>query len=325
MSNANTAVRTGNVIHNENDYELEPSDVEFASCGAVLRGLLLKPKGVGGPLPAIVMAPGMSGVKEGSILKYAEYFARGGFAVLAFDNINFGASGGEPRQEADPLLQQRGYRDAITYLGLRPDIDEARIGIFGSSYSGGHVLAVAAQDRRVKCVVAQIPAISGLKALQKAPAAAREALLRGFDEDRAQRFQGAEPRMIKAVSNDPNELCVMPGQAAYDYFMEQARVAPSWKNAVTLLSLDLYRSIESTAWTAWISPTPLLMIIALKDELIASDLALDAYAQAREPKKLVLLPGDHWSPYAAEFALTGNEARDWFTRHLTIGGSVALN
>src|SRR5579859_8137940 len=94
MSNPGAAVRTGNVVHNENDYEPEQSDVEFASCGAVLRGLLLKPKGAGEPLPVIVMAPGMSGIKEGSILKYAEYFARGGFAVLAFDNSNFGASGG---------------------------------------------------------------------------------------------------------------------------------------------------------------------------------------------------------------------------------------
>jgi hypothetical protein len=67
------------------------------------------------------------------------------------------------------------------------------------------------------------------------------------------------------------------------------------------------------------------MIIALKDELIASDMALDAYAQAKEPKRLLLLPGNHWTPYDAEFALTGNEARDWFTRHLMVGGSAALN
>jgi hypothetical protein len=223
MTNIDAAVPTGNVAHNENNFETEQLDAEFASCGAVLRGLLLKPKGAVDPLPAIVMAPGMSGVKEGSILKYANYFARGGFAVLAFDNINFGASGGEPRQEADPLLQQRGYRDAITYVGLRPDIDATRIGIFGSSYSGGHVLSVAAQDRRVKCVVSQIPAISGLKGAQRARPDAREALLKALDEDRKQRFLGAEPKMIKAVSNDPNEPCVMPGMGGYDYFMEQAR------------------------------------------------------------------------------------------------------
>src|SRR5258708_34172415 len=115
------------------------------------------------------MAPGMSRVKEGSIMKYAEHFARGGFAVLAYDNINFGDSGGEPRQEVDPALQRRGYRDAITYVSSRADVDKTRIGIFGTSSSGGHVLEVAAHDRRVECVFSQIPAISGFKTFQHPP------------------------------------------------------------------------------------------------------------------------------------------------------------
>src|SRR5437868_233567 len=101
-----TAVRTGNIIQNSEDCGYARHEVEFPSCGAMLRGLLFVPEGRTGNLPAIAMAPGMSGVKEGSILKYAEHFARGGFVVLAFDNINFGASGGEPRQEADPQLQR---------------------------------------------------------------------------------------------------------------------------------------------------------------------------------------------------------------------------
>src|ERR1700751_3389630 len=116
MSANNKATRAGNTVHNENDFEIERSNVEFLSCGATLRGVLLTPKGKKEALPTIVMAPGMSGVKEGSIMKYAEYFARGGFAVLAYDNINFGESGGEPRQEVDPALQRRGYRDAITFV-----------------------------------------------------------------------------------------------------------------------------------------------------------------------------------------------------------------
>jgi dienelactone hydrolase len=93
MSTNNTAIRAGNVVHNQNNFEIERSSVEFQSCGAILRGIFLTPKGKKEALPVIVMAPGMSGVKEGSIMKYAEYFARGGFAVLAYDNINFGESG----------------------------------------------------------------------------------------------------------------------------------------------------------------------------------------------------------------------------------------
>jgi uncharacterized protein len=325
MSISNTATRTDNVVNNTHDFPFERHDVDFPSCGVTLRGILLLPK-TDGRFPAIAMAPGMSGVKEGSIMKYAEFFAGGGFAVLAYDNINFGSSDGEPRQEVDPTLQRRGYRDAITFLSLRPEIDSMRLGIFGTSYSGGHVLEVAAHDRRVKCVVSQIPAISGFEAFRRAVRPdARVALLRGQDEDRERRFLGNTPAMIKAVSDDPAEVCAMPGQAAFDYFMEQARIAPNWKNKLTLRSFDLYRGLNNATFVPWISPTPLLMIIALGDELAPPDLSLDAYQQAKEPKKLVLLPGNHFAPYSDEFALTGNEARDWFTRHLVVGGSVGLN
>jgi hypothetical protein len=130
----NTATRSGNTVHNENNFEIERSNVEFASCGTVLKGVLLTPKGKREALPTIVLARGMSGVKEGSIMKYAEHFARGGFAVLAYDNINFGDSGGEPRQEVDPALPRRGYRDAITYVNSRPDVDKTRVGIFVTSF-----------------------------------------------------------------------------------------------------------------------------------------------------------------------------------------------
>lgn len=67
------------------------------------------------------------------------------------------------------------------------------------------------------------------------------------------------------------------------------------------------------------------MILALEDEPVPSDLSIAMFHKALGPKKLVLIPGGHFAPYEEEFALTSNEARDWFTRHLMIGGSVALN
>jgi hypothetical protein len=88
---------------------------------------------------------------------------------------------------------------------------------------------------------------------------------------------------LKAVSDDPTELCAMAGPAAFEYFMEQQRIAPNWKNELTLRSMDLCRSVENSVFTPWISPTPLLMIVALDDDLAWPDLALDAYEQ---PKSL---------------------------------------
>lgn len=246
--------------------------------------------------------------------------------MLAYDNINFGASGGEPRQEADPQLQRRGYRDAITFVGLRPDVDKERIGIWGTSYSGGHVLEVAAHDRRVKCVVSQIAFASGFtNFLRRTLPANRKAVLDLQNADREARFLGRSPAMIKAVSNVPGEACVMPGPDAYKYFTEQAKHAPNWRNEVTLRSVDNTRGLENDAYVQHISPTPLMMILALEDELAPPDLSIAMYEKALEPKKLVLIPGHHFTPYEQEFALTSNEARDWFTRHLVVGGSVGLN
>jgi dipeptidyl aminopeptidase/acylaminoacyl peptidase len=137
-------------------------DLEFKTeDGVTLRGWLYLPDRVAGPVPTIVMAHGFSAVKEMYLDRFAEVFAAGGLGALVFDNRNFGASDGEPRQHIDPWQQIRDYRDAITFAEMLPEVDRNRIGVWGSSYSGGHVLVIGAIDRRVRCVVSQVPLISG--------------------------------------------------------------------------------------------------------------------------------------------------------------------
>ena len=137
-------------------------DIEFKTQdGVTLRGWHYLPDTRVGRCPTIVMAHGYSAVKEMYLDRFAETFAAAGLAAIVFDNRNFGASDGTPRQEIDPHQQVSDYRDAITYAETLAETDASRIGIWGSSYSGGHVLVVAAIDRRVKCVVSQVPLISG--------------------------------------------------------------------------------------------------------------------------------------------------------------------
>jgi uncharacterized protein len=102
------------------------------------------------------MAHGYNCLKEFYLDKCAAAIAAAGHFVVAYDHRNFGESDGEPRQELDPWLQVRGYRNAITYAETLHGVDPDRVGIWGSSYAGGHVLVVAAIDRRVKCVVAVV-------------------------------------------------------------------------------------------------------------------------------------------------------------------------
>src|SRR5215813_12503586 len=111
-------------------------DIEFrAEDGVTLRGWHYTPDNRSGRSPTIIMAHGFSAVKEMYLDKFAEAFAAAGLSALVFDNRNFGASGGEPRQEIDPWRQVRDYRDAITFAEALEETDANRIGIWGSSYS----------------------------------------------------------------------------------------------------------------------------------------------------------------------------------------------
>src|SRR4051794_102052 len=292
-------------------------DVEVNAEGVTLRGWLYVPDGGSGPGPTIVMAHGFSAVKEMYLDRFAEAFAEAGLAALVFDNRNFGASDGEPRQEIDPWAQVRDYRHAITYARTRPEVDGDRIGVWGSSYSGAHVLVVGAIDRRVKCVVAQVPLISGhanARRLVRADLLAPTREL--FDADREARYRGEAPAMLPVVAPE-GEPCALPTADSYAWFTTSGRErAPSWVNECTLRSVEMFWEYEPGTYLPWISPTPLLMVVAAGDHLTVSDLSIDAYERAREPKRLELLPGGHFDAYVADFERSSGAARDWFTRHL---------
>ncbi|MBE7198515.1 MAG: alpha/beta hydrolase [Parafilimonas terrae] len=293
------------------------TDIAFVSEGRTLRGWLYRPDATADAAPAIVMAHGFSAVKEQYLDRYAAVFRAAGFGVLVYDHANLGASDGLPRQEVDPVLQKRGYRDAISFAQTVPWVDPDRIGIWGTSYSGGHVIEVAAIDRRVRCVVAQVPQISGSASAQRRNRAdGVPAQLRRFEADRAARFRGEEPAMLPAVSADPQQPCAMPGPDSYAFFTGTEAFAPAWRNAVTLRSAELSRENEPGIHIARVSPTPLLMIVAEQDLLTATDLCLEAYQRALPPKHLVMVPGGHFDPYVRHFDQTSTAARDWFASHL---------
>ncbi len=294
-------------------------DIEFkAGDGTILRGWHYQPDAGSGPWPTIVMAHGYSAVKEMYLDKFAEVFAAAGLAAIVFDNRNFGDSDGMPRQEIDPWQQVADYRDAITFAQSLPETNPDRIGVWGSSYSGGHVLVVGAADRRVKCVVSQVPLISGHRNARRLIRADVIAPVNQmFAEDRAKRFAGEDPAMMPVVSEDPAGPAALPTPDSWTWFTETGKLrAPNWKNEVTLRSVELFLGYEPGAHIAHISPTPLLLVVALGDHLTVSDEALAAYEQALQPKKLVALRGGHFDAYIADFETASSEARDWFLAHL---------
>src|SRR5258706_7293939 len=182
----------------------ERKNIEFGVEGGVtLRGWLFVP-GAKGPAPAITMAHGYAGVKEHGLERFARTFADAGFVVLLHDHRTFGASDGEPRQDVDPWRQIADWRRAISFLESRPEVDSRRIGLWGTSYAGGHAIVLGATDRRLRCVVAQVPTISGYEqGLRRVAPDAVAALEDAFAEDERAQARGEPPGYHAIVSDDP--------------------------------------------------------------------------------------------------------------------------
>ncbi|MGA2830756.1 MAG: alpha/beta hydrolase [Streptosporangiaceae bacterium] len=292
-------------------------DIAFDAEGVTLRGWFYADEQAG-PRPAVIMAHGFSAVKEMYLDSFAEVFAAAGLNVLVYDNRCFGASDGEPRQEIDPWAQVRDYRHAISYASTLPEVDPARIGVWGSSYSGGHVLVAAAIDRRVKAVVSQVPLVSGhdnFRALVRADFIA--GFRQQFDADRLARFRGGPPAMVPVVDKDPLAPSALPTPDSWEWFSETGNTrAPAWRNEVTLRSVEMFTEYEPRTYLPYISPTPLLLLVAEGDHLVPSELAIAAFDAAHQPKELVILPGGHFDAYVKGFDAASSHARDWFTRHL---------
>ena len=296
---------------------MQRSDCSIDVPGATLAAWWYLPDGPG-PHPAVVMAHGFGAVKEMFLDRFAECFVAAGLAVLVFDHRGFGTSTGMPRQEADPVLQARDYRHAITWLCARPEVDAERIGIWGSSYSGGHVLQVAGVDKRVRCVVAQVPMVSGHAQTQRRVPPTRLAAMHALHaQERARLAAGDPPRLRAIIPSGAGETSVYDAPEAVDFYSHGERLAPGqWRNEVTLSTVAHSTEYEPGAHMEFISPIPLLMLVADNDTITPTDLALSAYARALEPKQLVMLPGHHFVPYQRAFERASSAARDWFVQHL---------
>ena len=118
------------------------------------------------------------------------------------------------------------------------------------------------------------------------------------------------------VSADPNETAAYRSPEAIKFYNQPVPGNP-WKNVVTVRSTRKARMYEPGQWISRVSPTPLLMVVGLTDTITLTDLALGAYDEAHQPKKLVTINGGHFDPYHADFENSSGAARDWFLEHLS--------
>jgi hypothetical protein len=294
-----------------------PDDVAFRKARIVSEGTRLvaevfSPKSaVGKKLPTIVMSHGWGGTAA-NLRSDAVFFARAGYLVVTFDYRGWGASDSrviltkpqpshspdrkftaevlEVREVVDPIDQTADILNAVNWVYGEPNCDRERIGLWGSSYSGGHVVYVAARDPRIKALVSQVPALDS-----RPVALAGEARDTTFNE---------------AAARTHGDL---------GYPLPGARVIGNLRGAPIREKLMQYAPVEDVARA---KQCAMLFVLAEKEELFDNeDHGLKAFERATGPKKLVVIPKiKHYGIYLEARKQAQQLALDWFDAHLKKSG-----
>ncbi|HMC36804.1 MAG TPA: alpha/beta hydrolase [Actinomycetota bacterium] len=299
---------------------IERRDITFPSGDSYAAAWLFLPDrgSSGAPAPAVAMAHGLGAVKEMYLEFFARRFAEAGIAALLFDYRYFGASGGEPRQRVSPHDQIEDYRSALTCLSLRPEVDADRLGVWGTSFSGGHVLHVAAYDPRVKVVVSQVGAMDVNEIMHATATPEIRATLEQMTvQERIRRATEGGEIYIPNTLSPGQSFAFQPDPESYEFAHKaQATVAPSWRDEVTMSSLEAVLEYAPARSIDLIAPRPLLMFLAKSDPIAPPETIRAAFARAGEPKRLVEVEGTHYSVYLEAADETCRGAVEWFTEYL---------
>ncbi|MFC7225810.1 alpha/beta hydrolase [Salinirubellus salinus] len=264
----------------------------------------------------VVMAHGFAGTRRMRLPAYAETFAERGLGVLLFDYRTFGDSDGEPRNHVDPFRHVVDWEAAVDHAR---SLGYDRLGVWGTSFSGGHALVTAARED-VDAYVGQTPFYDGVRTLlhitkQSGLGFALEATKAGLD-DTVRGLLGREPRYVPAVAQ-PGELAAMntPGSdEGYRSMVPDELDEAEW-NKVTarfLLPLLLYRPVSSAADVE----CPAFVAAAREDQLVPGSAVEQTVERLADVERL-WFDGDHFDVYTGEqFERVAGREADFLERHL---------
>jgi uncharacterized protein len=193
-------------------------EVGFDSQGQRCAGWFY-PSRAGGQRPCVVLAHGLAAIKEMRLDAYAERFAEAGYHALVFDYRHFGDSEGEPRQLLDIRKQHQDWHAAIANARARPDVDSKKVVLWGTSLAGGHVVAVAAQDRQISAVISQVPHMLGLTSGMAGGLIAGTRLTMHGLTDLLGSLFGFSPHYVDAAG-EPGQLALMTAPGAHEAYMQ---------------------------------------------------------------------------------------------------------
>ena len=224
----------------------ERVEVRIPSHGGQLAAYLYLPDSAAATAPCVVMAHGFSGTRDDALPGYAEAFRDAGYAVVLFDYRHFGASTGQPRQLLDIARQQDDYRAVVDWARHADGIDPDRIVLWGSSFSGGHVIAVAAGDPRIAAVISQAPYTDSVPVIRRMPPLNLARAIAAAVRDQAGALLGRPPTLMPAAGS-PGSFAAMTEPDALPGFTAMVPPESLWRNEVAarlMLSLPFYRPVR---------------------------------------------------------------------------------
>ena len=263
----------------------------------------------------VVMAQGYFGIKDQWLPNNAKAFNQAGYVAMVFDYKGWGMSEG-PKGRLDPYGRVADFQAAMTALSLQPEVLSDGIGLYGTSYAGGTVAWVGAVDARAKCIVCVGGVFNGTLWLREQGTRSQsewDELLGLSKTDREHRVKTGESELVHW-----NRIMVSNA--------EDVALGEQLRGDVPGLVIDtipLDYVDETVGFNAeWIadriSPTPFLLIHMDNDRLVPLQESERMHAQAKEPKKLVILNGfTHYDVYREPaFSQVMKETLEWFGKYL---------
>lgn len=268
-------------------------DVSIPCHGERLAAYVYRPDAAA-DAPCVVMGHGFTGTREDGLVGYAEAFRDAGFVVIVFDYRHFGDSTGEPRQLLDIARQLDDYRTVVSWARNLDGVDPARIVLWGTSYSGGHVLTLGAEDARLAAVIAQGPYADSIATMKCVTPRNMARFIVEAVRDQLGAWLGRPPRLVPAVGTPGTFAVITAPQYDSDF---AAVVGPNgkWRNefaARLMFRFPFYRpGLEAKDITM-----PLLITVCEQDAITPAAPAVKAAQQAPRAE-LLRYPYRHFEIY----------------------------
>ncbi|HMW59947.1 MAG TPA: alpha/beta hydrolase [Leptospiraceae bacterium] len=271
-------------------YELQR--VNFPSGSGGCEADLYIPKGRGNH-PVVVMAHGFGAERSFRLPAFADRFAEAGIAVLLFDYRSFGDSPGEPRNLISPRMHNEDWKAALQFVRRMPGLDSQRIALWGTSFSGGHIVNIAPEEKPAALSLL-VPFSDGFRTLFNYSAAfVLQAVFHGLWDLLLSLF-GRSHNV--PIIGKPEEFALLNTAECWEGYGGIVDKESAWQNSAPAricLTLPMYRPVAKASRIK----CPVIIVAGEQDSLCPLPL-VQTLARKIRGSMMMLLSTGHFEPYS---------------------------